>query len=174
MNPILSVLLKESKQYIALFQKQWNNKALRGQCTPAQKEYFELLQQLIPDLEILSKKIDTNSSGATEFNGLYNKYFPYLDKFMSVQQYNISALLQNKRLVNKLQVLYSHIKPETIQRQGELLKGRKEAIDKWASKLSEQLQNEDTKVGLEKRFQELLEVANLTVAEKGMDNVPLT
>lgn len=173
MNTILSDLLKECKQYVALFQTQWNDEELRKQLTPKEKKFVEEMKQIIPDLEKL-QETEVSSSGATEFSGVYNKYFAYLDKFTSVQQHNISALLQSNRLINKLQELYSHIAPETIQRQKSIMEQRKKAMDKWASTVSKDLQNEDTKQRMDKRFHGLLEKANATLSEKGMDNVHLT
>jgi hypothetical protein len=181
MNPILNLLI-QSKEYVALYEKQWNDEKLREQLSPTQKQYFEQLKLIIPDLEKLNEEVSKSEvtspvdakSAAPDFNDLYMKCFAQMDNFTSVQQHNISALLKSNRIVEKLQKLYSRIAPETIQRQKSIIEPKKKAIDRWASKVSANLQSEDTKVGMEKHFLKLLDIGNAAMAKKGMDNVPLT
>ncbi|WMX16530.1 hypothetical protein [Aureispira sp. CCB-E] len=172
MNPILTELLEESKKYIVLYEKQNNDENLAAQITPAQKAYYKNIKVLIPQLEALEKE-KAPYSGAVEFNEMYNKYFAYLDKFTSVQQSNVSAVLQSKRLLDRLQKLYGMISSETIERQVQVLGQRKKSMDKWSNKLSEQLQSEEMKVSLEKRFEELLQIANEAIGKQGKDTISL-
>lgn len=172
MNPMLSELLKESKKYVFLYEKQKNDANLAPQITPAQKAYYEKLKSIIPDLEALEKE-KAPYSGAVEFNDTYNKYFTYLDKFTSVQQSNVSALLQGKRIVDRLEKLYSTISSKTIERQKQILGQRKKSMDKWSKKLSEQLKSEGMKASLEKRFEELLQIANEAIGKQGKDTISL-
>lgn len=169
MEEKLNRLLKNCKAFLQLHQKQTQkSKAIDEE----QQARYVAIKKLYTALLETNKKNEENSTPpinpVAEFNDLYNKNFAYLHKFTAVAQNSIKHILHYQQLVQKMATLYQAIPQQTLERQAQILGQRKKDMDKWQQAFEEMLQSKENQQTLEKRFLELLDLANAALKDKGI------
>ena len=172
MEEKLNALLQNCKSYLQTFQEEEKGNGI----SEKQNAYYLALKKLYPLLQkaVQEKGTAPKENTVAAFNDLYNKNFAYLHKFTSVSQNSIPHILKYQQLVQKMDKLYQGIPKKTLERQAQILKGRRKDIDKWLKAFEQLLQSKENQQALEKRFLELLDQANQTLAEKGLAAISIS